>query len=318
MSGVDLLLEKSGLHPRNQHRGQYNFDQLLETSPELAHFVKLNAYHNASIDFANPQAVKALNRALRLQFYGIHDWDIPAGYLCPPIPGRADYLHHVADLLALGGNIPTGEQVRALDVGVGANVIYPLIGQRMYGWRFVGSDIDATALANARRIVKSNALDAVIELRLQVSPVHIFKGIIGEGETFDLSLCNPPFHASIDEASAGSRRKWHNLGRGGAVAPRLNFGGQGAELYCEGGEQVFIRRMIQESVQFAPQCRWFTTLVSKAASLPCIYRALKQAGVADMKTIDMTQGQKRSRIVAWTFVEASSSQDRLGLVVSTP
>jgi 23S rRNA (adenine1618-N6)-methyltransferase len=53
----------------------------------------------------------------------------PANYLCPPIPAVADYLHYLADLLADGsGGVPRGIKVRALDVGVGANCIYPLLG----------------------------------------------------------------------------------------------------------------------------------------------------------------------------------------------
>lgn len=305
----DALAEKSGLHPRNKHRSRYDFDRLIEASPELAWFVKLNAYNDASIDFSDPQAVKALNRALLKQFYDVRDWDIPAHYLCPPIPGRADYLHYVADLLsaANGGVVPRGKQVRVLDIGVGANAVYPLIGQREYGWDFVGSDIDPIALANVQRILQANGgLAEAIELRLQSSPLAVFQGIVRPNETFDLTLCNPPFHASKDEASAGTRRKWQNLGKGRTQdqAPALNFGGQGAELHCAGGEEAFVSRMISESVQFASRCFWFTTLVSKAASLPGIYRALKKAGALEVKTIDMAQGQKKSRIVAWTFLDA--------------
>lgn len=306
--------EKPGLHPRNKHRGRYDFDQLMLASPELAGFVQLNAYHDASIDFANPLAVKALNRALLQQVYDIHDWDIPAHYLCPPIPGRADYLHHLADLLgtAHGGVIPRGAGVRVLDIGVGANVVYPLVGHREYGWHFVGTDIDPVALANAQRILNANGdlIDA-IELRLQTSPLAIFQGMMRPDECFDLTLCNPPFHASPHAASAGTRRKWQNLGKGRALdpSPALNFGGQGAELHCAGGEEAFISRMIDDSVQCATRCFWFTTLVSKAASLPGVYRALRKAGALEVKTIDMAQGQKKSRFVAWTFL--SPGQQRV-------
>jgi len=83
----------------------------------------------------------------------------------------------------------------------------------------------------------------------------------------------------------------------------LNFGGQGAELWCGGGEEAFVCRMIGESVQFRGRCLWFTTLISKSASLPGVYRALKQVGVLDSRTIEMAQGQKKSRIVAWTFLD---------------
>lgn len=310
--------EKTGLHPRNPHRGRYDFAQLISASPELAAFVAPNEYGDESIDFADPAAVKALNRALLIQVYGIRAWDIPAQYLCPPVPGRADYLHYLADLLAAGnrGVIPRGEAVRVLDIGVGANCIYPLIGQREYGWRFVGADVDAAAIANAQHIVDANGLSDAISLRLQASPSSIFKGVLQPQELFDLTMCNPPFHASLAEAAAGTQRKWKNLGRapdkratpGKREAPVLNFGGQGAELYCEGGEEAFVLRMIAESAQLRGSCLWFTTLISKSASLPGVYRALKQAGVLQHKTIEMVQGQKKSRLVAWTFLDEKQQQ----------
>ena len=301
------------LHPRNKHAGRYDFAQLVAASPELAAFVAPNAYGDESIDFADPNAVRALNRALLKNSYGITGWDLPAQYLCPPIPGRADVLHHLADLLAQsnGGVIPYGAAIRVLDIGVGANCIYPLIGHSEYGWRFVGTDIDRAALACAQASADANSgHGAAIELRFQATRLHVFKGVLQADELFDLVMCNPPFHASIDEACAGSARKWKNLGQGapGEKAPLLNFGGRGGELCCAGGEEGFISRMIAESVLIPNSCLWFTTLVAKAARLPAVYRALKKAGVHDRRTIAMAQGRKKSRIVAWTYLNELQQQ----------
>jgi len=236
---------KSALHPRNRHTGRYDFPALIAGSPELARFVILNPYGKQSIDFANPDAVRVFNRALLKQFYGIAHWDIPPGYLCPPIPGRADYLHGLADLLASQNNgvIPRGA-IQALDIGTGANCIYPLIGQREYGWRFSGTDIDSVALASARTIVSANKLNKTISLRQQSDPQRIFAGVLQPDERFDITLCNPPFHASEAEASSGSQRKWRNLGKldSKRKLPVLNFGGQARELWCEGGELAFVGR----------------------------------------------------------------------------
>ena len=301
-------VEKVNLHPRNQHRGYYDFELLIQTNPLLTHFVKQNAYQNASIDFANPQAVKALNKALLKQYYDIVSWDIPTNYLCPPIPGRADYLHYLADLLAdsNAGVIPKGAHVHILDIGVGANVIYPLIGQHEYGWQFVGSDTDAKALANAQGILDANNhLATQIELRLQIDNTMVFKGIVKPDERYDLTMCNPPFHSSLAEASAGTSRKWQNLGKNAGKCKTLNFGGQHAELFCEGGEVAFIQRMIIESAHIKTQCLWFTSLVSKSASLPTIYRTLKKVNAVTVKTIEMAQGNKKSRFVAWTFLDVA-------------
>lgn len=298
---------KPGLHPRNPHRNRYDFPRLIQACPDLAPFVAVNAHGHASIDFANPLAVRTLNRALLLDVYGISGWDIPSQYLCPPIPGRADYLHHAADLLGScnGGIIPRGASIRILDIGVGANCIYPLIGQREYGWYFLGSDTDPVALDSARRILAANpGLQDAIQLRRQASPGAIFRGLLEPDEVFDLTVCNPPFHASPGEAQEGSRRKWQNLGRGTgrAQAPVLNFGGQGGELWCPGGEAAFVRRIVEESAELPARCFWFTTLIARSSHLPAVYRALRQAGVQETRTLEMAQGQKKSRVVAWTFL----------------
>lgn len=301
---------KGELHPRNRHQGRYDFPALIRGCPELASFVIRNPYGKESIDFADPAAVRVFNRALLRQFYGIRHWDIPPGYLCPPVPGRADYVHALADLLAeeCAGAIPRGARVRVLDVGTGANCIYPLIGRHEYGWSFLGSDIDATALASARAIVQANGLSGAIELRQQADARHIFHGLLQSGERFELTLCNPPFHASAAEASAGSRRKWKNLGRldPSRKLPALNFGGQSNELWCEGGEIAFIRRMIRESREAAGQVLWFTCLVSKGGNLPLVEQALQKSGAVDTRTVSMSQGQKQSRFVAWTFHDAAA------------
>lgn len=292
------------MHPRNRFRKGYDFRQLAEDSPALAAFVRPNAHGDESVDYANPKAVKALNQALLKDAYGLRDWDTPAGYLCPPIPGRCDYVHYLADLLSGGKEaaIPRGRSVRVLDIGMGANCIYPLVGATEYGWRFVGSEVDPLALRWAKKLVASNPTVAgLIECRLQPRAMDSFKDVIQPGEAFDLSMCNPPFHASAAEAAAASERKRRNLGGGPVGKKALNFGGRPGELWCPGGESGFIRRMIVESVEFRDQCRWFTSLVSKSAHLPRLQEALRDVAAVAVKTIEMAQGQKQSRILAWTF-----------------
>lgn len=302
---------EAALHPRNRHQGRYDFPALIAGSPELAAYVILNPYGKRSIDFADPQAVKVFNRALLRHYYGIRHWDIPPGYLCPPIPGRADYLHGLADLLgedAGATGIPRGPGVRVLDIGVGANCIYPLIGHCDYGWRFVGADIDPQALDAARALVAANGLGDAIALRRQARPERLFDGVLEAGERFDLTLCNPPFHASLDEATRGSQRKWRNLGKldPSRRLPVLNFGGQGAELWCEGGEAGFLQRMVAESRAFAGQVMWFSSLVSKAANVAGMQAHLRRVDACEVRTVAMAQGQKQSRFIAWSFHDATA------------
>jgi 23S rRNA (adenine1618-N6)-methyltransferase len=300
-----LPADKDQLHPRNRHRGRYDFAQLVQGSPALAPFVRTNEFGDPSIDFADPAAVKALNQALLRQFYGVDTWDIPAGYLCPPIPGRADYLHYLADLLAEsnGGEVPTGRAVRVLDIGVGANCIYPILGHREYGWRFVGADTDAVALRAAKQLVAANdSLAGSIDCRLQSDPQHMLVGIIKPGEVFDATICNPPFHASAAEAAAATQRKTANLSGNRRAMPNRNFGGQSNELWYAGGEEAFLRQLIAESKQLPRASAWYTSLVSKKPSLLSAHYFLKQAEAVQVKTIEMAQGQKKSRFVAWSFL----------------
>ncbi len=300
------------LHPRNRHQGRYDLARLVATNPALRHHL-VQTPGGESIDFSDPQAVRELNRALLAADYGIAFWDIPAGYLCPPVPGRADYLHGPADLLAADneGEIPRGASVRVLDVGTGANVIYPLLGHAEYGWRFVGSDIDAAALKAAAATVQANGLQKMIELRQQHAAASLFKGVVQPGERFALTLCNPPFHTSAAEAAQGTRRKLRNLGgdpksapaRGGK-GPTLNFGGQANELWCPGGEAAFLRRMIAESAELRAQVLWFSSLVAKSEHLPDIRRQLAKVGAVEVREVPMAQGNKQSRFVAWSFHDA--------------
>lgn len=293
--------EKTNLHPRNKHRSRYDFASLVKAVPALRDFIKINPYGDESVDFADPAAVKTLNAALLKHFYGIAHWDIPEGYLCPPVPGRADYIHYLADLLAEShaGVLPTGQSVRVLDIGVGANCIYPIIGHQEYGWSFVGSDVDRTAIRSAQNIVAANpALKAAVQIRLQENKKQILKGIIKAGDHFDITMCNPPFHASAAEAAAGAGRKLRNLGKQSKV---LNFGGQQVELWVEGGEQAFIRKMVFESAELPKGKTWYTSLVSKSSSLPGIMNALEKVKATSVRCIEMAQGQKISRFVAWNF-----------------
>jgi len=304
--------EKKGLHPRNPHRFQYDFEALVKACPDLKEFVFTNEHQTTTIDFSNPDAVKKLNKALLSLYYNIQNWDIPTGYLCPPIPGRADYIHYIADLLATthNGSIPVGENIVGLDIGIGANCIYPIIGNTEYDWSFVGTDIDEKALQNCKKIIADNPkLINAISLQLQIESRFIFKNIVLPEDKFAFTICNPPFHASPEEANKSALRKVNALENTKSGKPVLNFGGQNAELWCKGGELGFITQMIYESAKYPMQCLWFTTLVSKKDNLKNIYKLLNKVAATEIKTIDMAQGQKTSRIVAWTFLSPKQQQE---------
>ncbi|CDT89505.1 hypothetical protein VCR12J2_1380249 [Vibrio coralliirubri] len=331
---------QGGLHPRNQHTGRYDFELLVAALPELKEHLIKNPVGEDTINFSDPLAVKLLNKALLAHHYGVKHWDIPAGYLCPPIPGRADYIHRVADILNSDGQ---GEpynhaSVKALDIGVGANCIYPIIGATEYKWRCTGTDVDSVSIKTANFIAASNPnLKGKIRARLQADSESIFKGVIKDNERYDVTICNPPFHSSLEEAEKGSQRKLDNLAANRAkkagqsfkpetnkkpvkldkstkqAKPTLNFGGQKAELWCPGGEAAFIMKMARESQLFATQVLWFTTLISKKDNVDMVRSELGKLRAKQVKVVEMSQGQKVSRFIAWTFMDDEQRQEWIAL-----
>ena len=303
---------KKGLHKRNPHNNRYDFPELIKSFPQLGDYVFENKHGDLSVDFANAQAVLNLNKALLAHFYGIKEYSIPEGYLCPPIPGRADYIHYIADLLAENtkGVVPTGSKIKGLDIGIGSNCIYPIIGNSVYGWEFVGSDIEQESIESSQNIVDSNpSLKGKVECRLQLNHDSIFTGIIKEDDRFDFTLCNPPFHKTQEAAIAGNKRKISNLTKQVVDKASLNFGGKSNELWCKGGEVAFIKAMMRQSKKYAKNCFWFTTIVSKKGNLPYIYDVLDEIKPAEYDTIDMQHGQKISRIVIWTFLTKEEQKE---------
>jgi len=284
------------MHPKNIHNTPYYFEALSVSYPKLLSFVFTNDHGIQTIDFANPVSVLALNKAILKQSYGLNDWNIPEGYLCPPIPGRADYIHHVASLL---DEEPIEGTVKGLDIGVGANCIYPILGAKIYGWQMVGSDIDTDAVKLANANVDSNPdLSKLIEIRHQPDNANIFAGVIQPNEYFHFTICNPPFYTSKEEAEKETKNKQKNLGYS-AVAKR-NFGGQANELWCNGGEGLFLKRMIKQRTVCKLQVAIINNLVSKSEDLPKKKKQIQKDG-ARYQVIKMQQGNKISRIITWKF-----------------
>lgn len=245
-----------------------------------------------------PKAVKALNTALLFKYYGIKFWEFPDTNLCPPIPGRVDYIHHLADLIEKPNDM---SNVTVLDIGTGASCIYPILGYAEYQWSFVATDIDKDSLRYAQKIINKNKLNNFISLRCQNNPSHIFKGILKKEDAFSIAMCNPPFFKSEQDAIKATARKLKGLNNAEGSIVR-NFAGKPNELYYKGGEKAFLHNYLYESSLYKEHCIWFTTLVSKKDLIKGLYTSLKKLGAIDIRTINMSQGNKMSRIVAWTFM----------------
>ncbi|MBS3797795.1 MULTISPECIES: 23S rRNA (adenine(1618)-N(6))-methyltransferase RlmF [unclassified Pseudoalteromonas] len=296
------------MHPQNRHRNGYDFDALCSSLPNLQAYVVKRPDGQASIDFSDAKALKTLNQALLKHHYDVAIWDLPEGFLCPPVPGRADYLHHLYDLISQDTEHSLKQpKVRVMDVGTGASLIYPILGNKLFNWQFLASDIDVQSVKLAKQLAQLNALP--IKVIQQKQPTQYFAGIIKAQDTLVATLCNPPFHDSEQSAQAGSQRKWRNLK--GQQSDALNFGGRANELWCQGGELAFIRNMALESQHFAEQVIWFTSLVSKKENERPLKSTLRKLGAEQIEVVAMAQGQKSSRFIAWTFMDAPERRAQL-------
>lgn len=283
-------MEKKALHKNNIHNKGYDFKVLQEKYPKIKEFV-IEKYGKETIDFSNPKAVKEFNKALLSAYYNIKTWEFSDDNLCPPIPGRVDYIHYLADLIG------KEKEVNVLDIGTGATCIYPLLGNAVYNWSFVASDIDLDSLDSAQDIIDDNNLDAKIKLRQQFKEEHVLKGILEKEDSFTVTMCNPPFYKSAEEARGANRRKSRNLGNNAV----RNFSGNSNELWYIGGEKAFLHTYLYESSQYPTVSKWFTSLVSKKENVESLQKSGKKLGIKEFKVIPMTQGNKVTRIVCWRF-----------------
>ncbi len=161
------------MHPRNIHNSFYNFDKLVESNASLKPFIFTNQHQLETIDFANEKAVLELNKSLLICYHEVQNWNIPDGYLCPPIPSRADYLYYINDLLK---DRKSKETIKGLDIGVGANCIYPILASQLFNWKMVGVDIDKIAIESAKKNSESSEkLKENIEIQYQESNANIFR-----------------------------------------------------------------------------------------------------------------------------------------------
>lgn len=286
----------------------YDLPALRALEPGLAAYLYTTPRGEQSVRFDEPDAVRLLNQALLRHQFGLRWYQLPAHVLCPAVPGRFDYLLYLQDFLQLQhGKKPKAKQFRLLDIGCGANLIYSVLAAQAMRWQVVASDISQESLLHAAQIIEQNALQPRIELRHQPNSEQIFSGIVQPNEQFDLTVCNPPFHHSADEAALGTQRKQRNLGHT-AKTTVLNFAGQAHELWCEGGEAAFVARMIRQSKALASQVAWFSCLISKDKNLTALQTLLADLQCPSQQVIEMRQGNKVTRVLVWSWLSLAQQQ----------
>jgi len=322
------------LHPRSRYRDNPpDFLALAAEDEEFRPFVTHVSTPSGSsygrIDFRGASALLALTRALLRNDYGLL-FELPMRNLCPPLTQRLNYLHWVADsVLQLpynsGGawkkestqnaaiaslapqstaltSLPQTESndtpkgpIRALDIGCGASCIFPLLGVREYGWKWLGTEVDAESVKAAQMNVDRNKLQDLIEVRHVGDRSKIFDGVLRDDESFDVCMCNPPFFSDL--ASTGQNRS-----RGTVATP--------SELVCTGGEEEFVKQMIVESKKVPKRVRWCTTMLGRQSSLKSLLQLLRSPAIGASCVIHATlsQGKQSRWALAWTFDEETKKE----------
>ncbi len=201
------------MHAQNPYTDRYDLKRLATHHPKLQNHIVLNPSGDETIDFSNSSAVYELNKAMLLADFKVENYELPMGYLIPPIPGRLEYLLHIQEFLSEKFNIDKNTKLRGLDIGTGANGIYCILGLQHFNWTMVGAECDAKSVEIAKANMQhTKSLKNKIEIRHQANKSFLFKTIIHSEEQFDFTVCNPPFHSSKEEAFRGSQRKLNNLG----------------------------------------------------------------------------------------------------------
>tara|TARA_R100000353_G_scaffold176130_2_gene149758 strand:- start:58873 stop:59739 length:867 start_codon:yes stop_codon:yes gene_type:complete len=287
------------VHPKNPFQNNYNFEALIANHPPLKEFIFKNSYGNTTLNFADNKAVIALNTALLKTYFGINFWQIPEDNLCPPIPGRLDYLLHIADIFPQ-------KEINLLDIGTGASLIYPILASQHFNWKCAASEVNKTSIRNAETIINKNPSLKNIDLRQQKFKNQILNGIIKTTDSFNVVVCNPPFYKNKTEAEKHNKRKVRNLQL--QEEKQHNFGGLNNELWYKGGEVGFIKKMAEESVQFKQQVGWFTALVSQKENIKIVKRGINKTQPTQVKIVEMAHGNKQSRFIAWTFTQLQTTK----------
>ena len=278
----------------------------LSSEEDLAPF-----FDGARYSFSRPGALAALTRALLRRDFSL-EWRPPADRLCPPVPGRLNYLLWAEDLparLALGRLAacavppppPPPLPALSLDVGVGANAIFPLLGARLGGFcsQWLATDIDAVAVAGARAAATRAGLPPSALAVLSVEPGGpLLAGALpaaaaaGGAPLVAVTVCNPPFFASWEEAVESMRRA---PARAGAC------GGAPHEMATVGGEAAFAGRLADESQPLGERALWFSCMLGKRASVADVSLRLARARVPALRTTELVQGVTRRWAVAWSW-----------------
>ncbi|XP_078278529.1 RNA N(6)-adenosine-methyltransferase mettl16 isoform X2 [Rhinoraja longicauda] len=302
-----MALNKS-MHPRNRYKDKPpDFSYLASKYKEFQRHVHTNLTGKVSLNFKEPEAVRALTCTLLKEDFGL-TIDIPLERLIPTVPLRLNYIHWVEDLIGCGTN--KNKLIRGIDIGTGASCIYPLLGATMNGWFFLATEVDDMCFSYATKNVEQNNLSDLIKVVKVPQKTLLMDALKEESEiVYDFCMCNPPFFANQMEAQGVNSR---NPSR--PPPSSINTGGI-TEIMAEGGELEFVKRIIHDSLQLKKRLRWYSCMLGKKCSLVPLKGELQQQGSPPSKKRKL---EKPRKPITFTLLECTVKEMRKKVASSEP
>ncbi|XP_062071731.1 RNA N6-adenosine-methyltransferase METTL16 isoform X2 [Lepus europaeus] len=300
-----MALSKS-MHARNRYKDKPpDFAYLASKYPDFKQHVQINLNGRVSLNFKDPEAVRALTCTLLREDFGL-SIDIPVERLIPTVPLRLNYIHWVEDLI---GHQDSDKSTlrRGIDIGTGASCIYPLLGATLNGWYFLATEVDDMCFNYAKKNVEKNNLSDLIKVVKVPQKTLLMDALKEESEIiYDFCMCNPPFFANQLEAKGVNSRNPRR-----PPPSSVNTGGV-TEIMAEGGELEFVKRIIHDSLQLKKRLRWYSCMLGKKCSLAPLKEELRIQGSPPSKRRKLEKPRKPI-----TFVVLASVMKELSLKASS-
>ena len=261
---------------------------LMKQFPELKKFIIKQDEDKEkvfSFDWSNNDFSLLMAKSILDYYFDIKYYHVPKGYLIPPIPSRLNYINLINSSL----NEIKEENIMGIDIGTGANIIYPILGNSVYNWKFICSEINNDAYNNAKIILQKNNLEKNINLIKQNNKNNIFLGILNQEKKYTFSMSNPPYYDYEQEIKIEDKKRDNEF----------NFD----EVYYKNGELGFFERYFQESICYKKNIFLFTILIGKKSNAEIICDKINSykdiIKLCDMKKIQT--GNNMRYVIYWSF-----------------
>ena len=269
-----------------------DFLTLIKEFPELKKYILKQNEDNEEefqFDWSNNELSLLMDKSILNYYFNIKYYDIPKGFLIPPIPSRINYINLINSIITKLIKDIDIKNIIGIDIGTGANIIYPILGYSIYKWKFICTEINNEAYNNAKLILQKNNLENNINIIKQNNKDNIFISILNRENKYIFSMCNPPYYNYENEIKLEDKKRDNEY----------NFD----EIYYKNGEYGFFQRYFEESICYKNNVFLYTILIGKKINAENIYDKLSSYNdiikIYNMQKI--LTGNNVRYIIYWSF-----------------